>query len=130
RRKVQRLRVWSAGCATGEEAYSLAILLEELLPDLAFWDVQILATDINRRSLARAQVGVYSPWSFREVPEGIQARYFTVQGRNFEVLPRIRERVSFAYLNLVEDNYPSLLNHTHDLDLILFRNVLIYFGEA
>ncbi len=80
--------------------------------------------------MAKAQRGVYSPWSFREVPPDVQGMYFTPRGRDFEIVPRLRQRVTFAYLNLVEDHYPSLLNHTHTLDLILFRNVLIYFRET
>ena len=130
RRASRKLRVWSAGCASGEEPYSLAILLEQLLPDLAEWQVLILATDLNRQALAKAQRGVYSPWSFRELPPGVQATYFTPREREFEIVPRLRQRVTFSYLNLVEDSYPSLLNHTHSMDLILFRNVLIYFGPA
>lgn len=71
RRAARRLRIWSAGCATGEEPYSLAILLHRLLPDLADWNILILATDINRQALQQAQRGVYGPWSFREVPDTI-----------------------------------------------------------
>jgi len=130
RRAARQLRVWSAGCASGEEAYSLAILTERLIPDLEQWQVLILATDINRQSLAKALRGVYSPWSFREVPPDVQSAFFTQRGREFEIVPRLRQRVTFAYLNLVEDSFPSLLNHTHTMDLILFRNVLIYFREA
>jgi chemotaxis protein methyltransferase CheR len=130
RRATRQLRIWSAGCASGEEAYSLAILVEALLPDLDQWRVLILATDINRQALAKAQRGVYSPWSFREVPPDVQGNFFAQRGRDFEIVPRLRERVTFAYLNLVEAGYPSLLNSTHTMDLILFRNVLIYFREA
>jgi chemotaxis protein methyltransferase CheR len=130
RRATRQLRVWSAGCATGEEPYSLAMVIERLLPDLDQWQVLILGTDINRQSLAKGQRGRYSPWSFREVPPDVQGAYFTEHGREFEIAPRLRERVTFAYLNLVEDSYPSLLNHTHSMDLILFRNVLIYFRET
>ncbi len=130
RRPERRLRLWSAGCATGEEAYSLAMVLEGLLPDIDQWDILILATDINRQSLAKAERGVYGPWSFREVAPALQQKFFLPQGRNFEVLPRIRARVSLAYLNLMGGGYPSLLTNTHNFDLILCRNVLIYFGEA
>ncbi len=130
RRASRQLRLWSAGCASGEEPYSLAILLEQLLPDLAEWQVLILATDLNRQALAKAERGLYSPWSFREVPAGVQATYFTARERQFEIVPRLRQRVTFSYLNLAEDSYPSLLNHTQAMDLIVFRNVLIYFGPA
>lgn len=130
RRDSRRLRIWSAGCATGEEPYSLAILLRRVLPDLAAWDVKILATDINRNLLAKAQRGLYTAWSFRDAPPELQAQYFTPRGAQFELAPEVRRQVAFAYLNLAEDTYPSALTDTCNMDLILFRNVLIYFGEA
>jgi chemotaxis protein methyltransferase CheR len=125
----RRLRLWSAGCATGEEPYSLAILLERLIPDLAVWDVRILATDISRPALERAREGVYGRWSFRQVPQEIEQRHFTAVGERRAVRPETRSRVSFAYLNLVEDVYPSAATGTDDVDLILCRNVIIYFRE-
>lgn len=128
RREQRRLRIWSAGCASGEEPYSVAILLRRLLPDLASWDVLILATDLNRSLLEKAQAGVYSAWSFRETPPEIQERYFTPRGARFELVPQVRQQVTFAYLNLAEETYPSPLTNTHEMDLILFRNVLIYFN--
>jgi len=129
RREVRRLRIWSAGCASGEEPYSLAMLLRRLLPDLAAWDVLILATDLNRSLLEKAQRGVYSAWSFRDTPSEVQEQHFVPRGAHFELAPQVRNQVHFAYLNLADDSYPSLLNNTHDMDLVLFRNVLIYFGE-
>jgi len=130
RRAAKRLRLWSAGCATGEEPYSLAIMLERLLPDIADWNIHILATDVNRASLARAKVGVYGPRAFREVPDDIQKNVFTRTGSTFEVPSRIRRMVSLSYLNLVRDDYPSVISTTNTMDLILCRNVLIYFNEA
>ncbi len=128
RRDQRRLRIWSAGCASGEEPYSVAILLRRLLPDLASWDVLILATDLNRGLLERAQAGLYSAWSFREMPAEIRELYFTPRGARFELAAEVRRQVTFAYLNLAEDTYPSPLTNTHEMDLILFRNVLIYFN--
>jgi chemotaxis protein methyltransferase CheR len=129
RRDSRRLRVWSAACSTGEEPYSLAILLERLLPDRASWDVRILATDINPVALDRARRGRYGAWSFREVDDDVAAAYFVRHGTTLEVARRIREAVSFAHLNLAGDRWPSAATHTLDLDLILCRNVLIYFGD-
>jgi chemotaxis protein methyltransferase CheR len=129
RRDSRRLRVWSAACSTGEEPYSLAILLERLLPDRARWDVRILATDINPAALDRARRGRYGAWSFREVPDDVVTAYFVRHGTTLEVARRIREAVSFAYLNLAGDRWPSAATHTEDLDLVLCRNVLIYFGD-
>ena len=130
RRALRQLRIWSAGCSTGEEPYSLAILLEHLLPDLDDWNVLILATDINHDALERAQRGVYGAWSFRQAPPAVQSAYFTAAGRNLTLIPRIRQRVTFAYLNLAGANYPLPLTNTTHMDLILCRNVLIYFPRA
>jgi len=125
----QRLRIWSAGCCTGEEPYSIAILLKQVLPDLEDWQIAILATDINPRFLQKASEGVYGEWSFRGVPPGIKERHFTKRhGGRFEILPEIRRMVTFSYLNLAEDAYPSLLNNTNAMDVIFCRNVLMYFA--
>ena len=126
----RRLRIWSAGCATGEEPYSIAILLRQLLPDIARWNILILGTDINKQALERAREGRYRPWSFRQTDPAIQERYFTRKNGLFEIRPEVREMVTFAYLNLVEDVYPSLATNTNAMDLILCRNVAIYFPEA
>jgi chemotaxis protein methyltransferase CheR len=126
---TRRLRIWSAGCCTGEEAYSIAIMLERLLPDFDDWQVTLLATDINARFLKKAAEGVYGEWSFRGAPDWLKEGYFKqVAPRRFAILPRIRERVTFAYLNLGQDVYPSLDTNTNAMDLILCRNVLIYFA--
>lgn len=124
----RRLRIWSAGCCTGEEAYSIAMLLDRLVPGHEQWNITILATDINPRFLRKAVEGVYGEWSFRDVPGWIRERYFKKvrQGR-FEIHPRIRRMVTFSYLNLADDVYPSLSNNTNAMDVIFCRNVLMYF---
>lgn len=123
------LRIWSAGCSTGEEPYSIAILLDRLSDLLTGWKVSILATDINAQALHRAQEGIYGEWSFRKTtPAWVKSRYFTPKGAGrLEILPRIREMVQFAYLNLVEDSFPSLPTDTNAIDVIFCRNVLMYF---
>jgi len=137
--KIQpQLRIWSAGCATGEEPFSLAILLKELLPDIDRWHILILATDINQDSLACARQGLYSEWSFRETrAKALRPRFFTYApatksgsgaGR-YRLRNDIRPMVTFALLNLVEDDYPAIHNNTVSMDLILCRNVTIYFTE-
>ena len=148
----RRLRIWSAGCSTGEEAYSVAILLRQILPDIADWNVFILATDINKRALQQAREGRYREWSFRQTAPAIRRRYFTPRDGNhaqdrpfggaqactehsrsdklFDLSPQVREMVTFAYLNLAEDAYPSLATNTNAMDLILCRNVAIYLPEA
>jgi chemotaxis protein methyltransferase CheR len=121
------IRIWSAGCASGEEAYSLAILLDQCgLGDRA----HVLATDISRKALVRARDASYAPWSFRGVDSTVTARYFRAAGNRQVLDPRIRERVRFERLNLALDTYPSFANGTWRLDLILCRNVLIYFDHA
>jgi chemotaxis protein methyltransferase CheR len=128
RGRDQRLRIWSAGCSTGEEPYSLAILLSRLIPNPREWQITILATDINSRSLGKAVQGIYGDWSFRGVPEWIRRRYFakTPDGR-YELPHAIRQMVTFSILNLAEDTYPSLSTNTNAMDIILCRNVLMYF---
>lgn len=122
------LRIWSAGCATGEEPYSIAILLSKLLPDLNSWNITVLATDINPRFLSKASKGVYREWSFRDTPGWVQGKYFKKKrGGYFEILPDIKAMVTFAYQNLAEDAYPSLVSNTNAMDIILCRNVLMYF---
>lgn len=125
----QRLRIWSAACCSGEEPYSLAILLHQVLPDLSEWQVTITATDINARFLHKAAVGTYGAWSFRDAPDGFQERYFrrTGEGR-FAIIPEIKRMVTFAHLNLAEDVYPSLATNTNAMDLVFCRNVLMYFA--
>jgi chemotaxis protein methyltransferase CheR len=128
RGREQRLRLWSAACSTGEEAYSLAIVLHELLPDWDEWSVSILATDINPRSLQRARAGIYGAWSFRDCSAEFKQRYFTAMSDGRLALsPSIRNRVSFEPLNLSEDSFPSLASGTNAMDLILCRNLLMYF---
>jgi chemotaxis protein methyltransferase CheR len=127
RRKSGRyLRIWSAGCSSGEEPYSLAILLSRMIPDIADWNITILATDINTRLLRKGREGVYGQWSFRDIEPGVQEVYFHSRGKRFELHSRIRKMVTFSYLNLVEDTYPSLVNNSNALDIILCRNVLMY----
>ncbi|MBI2553889.1 MAG: hypothetical protein HYV92_05575 [Candidatus Rokubacteria bacterium] len=125
---TRRLRLWSAGCATGEEPYSLGILVDRLIPDGPDWALTILATDINAEALEKARRGCYREWSFRETPQGIRDRYFHRRGgETFELDARIRRMVTFAPLNLAEDGYPSVVTNTSAMDLILCRNVLMYF---
>ncbi len=129
----RRLRIWSAGCCTGEEPYTIAIMLERLVPDIIEWNVTILASDINTRFLRAAREGTFGAWSLRAIPPDIRERCFTpgASGR-FTLAHRIRKMVTFSVLNLAEDAYPSLLSNTNAMDLVLCRNVLMYFtpGQA
>src|SRR5579859_2391509 len=120
------LRVWSAGCATGEEAYSLAILVRELIPDPQRWAIFILGTDLNSESLHRARLGIYGLWSFRDTDPALMSRYCTPRGDRMAVTDEITGMVSFSMLNLVqEDSYSGVASA---MDVILCRNVTMYFG--
>ncbi|HEY4443246.1 MAG TPA: CheR family methyltransferase [Steroidobacteraceae bacterium] len=131
RGREQRLRLWSAACSTGEEPYSLAILVRQLLPDWQDWNVKILATDINERFLQKAIAGVYGEWSFRESAIGFKERHFTATSNGrFAIAPEIRNCVSFAHMNLAQDCFPSPTSDTQDMDIIFCRNVLIYFTAS
>ena len=125
----RRLRLWSAGCCSGEEAYSLAIAVARVLPDWKEWDVLILATDINPRFLRKAREGVFGEWSFRSTPAAVREFFFTRTADNrSRVLADLKRMVRFAHLNLAVDEYPSPSNDTEGMDVVLCRNVLIYLG--
>ncbi|MFH1815988.1 MAG: CheR family methyltransferase [Pseudomonadota bacterium] len=127
----KRLRIWSAGCCTGEEPYSVAMLLDRLLPDADAWNSTLLATDINPAFLRKAAEGVYGAWSFRATPDWIRDRHFKPAGRGrYRLDERIRRRVMFSCLNLADDVYPSLTGNTNAMDIIFCRNVLMYFTPA
>ncbi len=127
---TRRLRIWSAGCATGEEPYTIAMILKKAIPSIEDWDITILATDINMKFIRKALAGVYTRWSFRDVPNWIINKYFVTKSDNqFEISPEIKKMVTFSYLNLMEDNYPSILNDTNAMNVIFCRNVLMYFSE-
>jgi chemotaxis protein methyltransferase CheR len=131
RGREQRLRLWSAACSTGEEPYSLAILVRQLLPDWQDWNVTILATDINERFLQKAFAGIYGEWSFRESEAGFKERYFTpTSNGRFAIAPEIRNCVSFAHMNLAQDCFSSPTADRQGMDIILCRNVLIYFTAS
>lgn len=113
------LRLWSVGCAGGEEPYSLAMLIDEMQPEGL--GVSILGTDVSAPVLADAANAVYEPARLAEVPVAVRGRYFEEENGRYRLLPRIRDRVSFKRQNVMaEEAFPPA-------DLILCRNVLIYF---
>ena len=121
------LRVWSAGCATGEETYSLAILIARLLRRAEGWDVSISGTDLSAAFLAEARRGIYREWSLREVDVATRVQHFRKIESRFELLPETRAMVSFETLNLADDE-PWNDARFRDLDLIVCRNVLMYLA--
>jgi chemotaxis protein methyltransferase CheR len=129
RRKTQRaLRIWSAACATGEEAYSLAIMLDELLGDQSRWDILILGTDINHHAIEKARRGIYTEWSFRGMSNEQRQRYFQPHKDTWVLHDSMRSRVTFQTGDLVADVFPDHAAKLHDMDLILCRNAFIYMA--
>jgi chemotaxis protein methyltransferase CheR len=118
------VRAWSAGCASGEEPYSLAVLLREE----GYGDrMVVLATDVSRAALARAQEARYSSWSLRgEHAEHMQP-FLRLEDKRYVLAPEVRQSVSFSYLNLALDTWPAAESGIHQLDIIFCRNVFIYF---
>jgi chemotaxis protein methyltransferase CheR len=121
------IRIWSAGCASGEELYSLIIVLNEMLVDREKWQLYFLGTDINSAVLQKAITGRYSEWSMRAISDYYKNKYLTKNGSNYYLDKSVINQAQFHYLNLNDSTYPSIINGTSALDLILCRNVLIYF---
>lgn len=117
------LSVWSAGCASGEEAYSLAVVCAEAGAEPS---PPVLGTDISRAALRKAEEGAYGEWSFRGVPDAVRERYFEREGARSRIRNEIRARVRFEWLNLAAEGYPSLHSGIWGVHLIFCRNVLIY----
>ena len=124
----KRLRIWSAGCATGAEPYSIAILLSlDFEAALAGWDVSILATDINVEFVAQAREASFSNWVLRETPQNIRECCFLQEAKRWKLSSEIRNRVTFRYHNLAGSARPT--TDPRPFDLIFCRNVLIYFSQ-
>ena len=122
-RNPRSLRIWSAGCSTGEEPYSIAITVADTLPFPDAWQIEILATDISREALQFAERGVYAGRSVANVsPEQLQA-HFKKLGDTWQVKPRLRRMISFAPMNLARSVYVGRM------DCIFCMNVLMYFSE-
>jgi chemotaxis protein methyltransferase CheR len=120
------LRIWSAACSTGQEAYSTAIVLKELLGDLNRYDIRILGTDISNKAVAQASYAEYSRLELeRGMPREMLTRHFTASGDNWKVRDEIRALASFRTMNLLEPfSFPA------PFDIIFCRNVAIYFTES
>ena len=125
---VRRFRIWSAGCSTGEEPYTLSMIaLEEANGRLKDWAVEIFATDINERSLAHAQKAIYGSYSTRNLTNFYKQKYFTASGEELQVQTMVRGNVSFSRVNLSDESRMLLLQ---GMDVIFCCNVLIYFDLA
>lgn len=126
RRSARTLRMWSAGCSSGEEAYSLAMLVDMLLPERDEWNIFILGSDIDQTALAKARLARYGQWSFRMVPPTLKQRYFQGKDEEWALDERIRRMVTFRAGNLIGEPFSG--TEMQDMDLILCRNVFIYFS--
>lgn len=119
--RKENIKIWSAGCASGEEPYTLAILADELG---VLKRVKIIASDINTEVLQNAKIGKYSNRKLKELDDNIKIKYFTkINDKEYQLSPRIIKNVHFFHHNLIRDLYPE------NIDLILCRNVLIYFDR-
>ncbi|MFJ8067534.1 CheR family methyltransferase [Peribacillus sp. NPDC096447] len=116
----KKLKIWSAACSTGEEPYTIAMILSNLVP---LSQIEILATDLDENVLARAKLGIYPERSLNEVPEEIKRKYFEKKADFYRVDDEIKRRVTFKKQNLLADRFDQ------GFDLIVCRNVLIYFTE-
>jgi chemotaxis protein methyltransferase CheR len=124
------LRICSAGCSTGEEPYSIAILLREMIPDIENWSIKIIGLDINGDAIEKAKTGIYRPWSFRGLDKAIIQRFFDRKDDTYQLQENIRRMVSFHTFNLFKDTFLNTDFSLSDMDLIVCRNVFIYFNEA
>jgi chemotaxis protein methyltransferase CheR len=123
---TKRLRIWSAGCSTGEESYTLAMnMMEESAGLLKNWTVEIIATDLNDRSIETAKNGIYGDYALRATPDYFKRKYFVARDdKKLEVKPEVKKLVAFSRLNLQDD---SKILFMKGMDLIFCCNVLIYF---
>jgi chemotaxis protein methyltransferase CheR len=128
RRNDRELRIWSAGCATGAEPYSLAILLAQMTERTVGWKTSILATDLNRDYLARAAEGTFRAWSLRSTSEAVKEKCFSRNGMTWTIRPEYKQSISFRQMNLIDGDFDALRAEGGQFDLILCRNVMIYFS--
>ena len=121
----RRLRIWSAGCSSGEEPYSLAMTIADFFKDERGWDLKILATDLDTDILMKASKGVYSSQQITPVPMGYLSKYFVRSSQGYEVSPNIKAMIAFRKLNLMDPTFPM----KKPFNIIFCRNVMIYFDD-
>jgi len=125
--KQKTLSIWSAGCSTGEESYTIAIMLYESLPYIRNWDINIMATDVNQLSLNMAQKGLYSANSFRETPDYFRNKYFFPVNDKYKIDPKFKPFIKFKKFNFISTSGYS--DYYNSFDIIFCRNVLMYFSS-
>lgn len=125
--RTRKLRIWSAGCSTGEEPYTLAMILHEVLKtELPTWDIKITANDLSEAVLASARKGIYGDYALRTTPPDITSRYFKKEGNNYHVDPKLKHLISFGPINLSDKAMLKRVERSH---IIFCRNVIIYFDD-
>jgi chemotaxis protein methyltransferase CheR len=125
--RSKRLRIWSAGCSTGEEPYTLAIILHEILrSEIASWDIKITANDLSEAVLHAARRGIYTEYALRTTPPEIISKYFIKEGSNFKIKPELKKLVNFGQINLSDR---MQLKRVERSQIVFCRNVIIYFDD-
>lgn len=124
---TKKLRIWSAGCSTGEEPYTLAMILNEVLKtEIGMWDIKITANDLSDAVLRAAARGVYSEYALRTTPQTIISKYFIKDGTNYQVDPKLKRLISFGPINLSDKLMLKRVERSH---IVFCRNVIIYFDD-
>lgn len=124
---ARKLRIWSAGCSTGEEPYTLAIiLLETLKTEIATWDIKITANDLSESVLSSARRGIYNDYTLRTTPKDIVTKYFIPEEGKFKVKPEVKRLVNFGQINLSDR---AMLKRVDRSQIVFCRNVIIYFDD-
>ena len=124
---TRKLRIWSAGCSTGEEPYTLAMILHEVLKsEILTWDIKITANDLSEAVLHSARRGIYSDYALRTTPPEIVTRYFKKEGNNYHVDPKLKNLLSFGPINLSDKMMLKRVERSH---IVFCRNVIIYFDD-
>lgn len=125
RREMRRLRIWSAASSTGQEAYSIAILLYDIFPEIIDWNIEIMGTDLSRAAVEKARAGVYS---LSEIKRGLTQdqidRHFTRSGNTWKINQNLKKNIAFTCINLCEP-----FSYMDQFDIVFLRNVLIYFDQ-
>ena len=125
--RTKKLRIWSAGCSTGEEPYTLAMILHEVLrTEINTWDIKITANDLSEGVLAAARRGIYTEYALRTTPKEIIDRYFRKEGENYHVDAKLKNLISFGPINLSDK---AMLRRVERSQIVFCRNVIIYFDD-
>ncbi len=123
----QQLNIWSAGCSTGEEPYTIAMVIRDFFgEELDQWDIKIIANDISQKAIDSAEKGVYAEYALRSAPQEIKDKYFTNENNSYAVSDTIKQMVQFSYLNFSDT---AGIVEVPVFDIVFCRNVLIYFDD-